>query len=194
MIYSLQRIHPKKMQFAHLLSLCEKMLKQPKKRAAPRGSRVSFAAEIGRAVGGGGDGLGPHASVPPAHTFTSVFRLPFPSGGWSSHRQLTSPSFCLSCTVAQCFSFGVNRFVLHDLSRPTRELSAQVVQPARSVDSSGATPNAVSSRRLSATPATGFELCMRWVLLDPHPKLHLDPFLSFCERTSHAPEPLAQPE
>lgn len=76
MIYSLRRIHPKKMQFPHLLSLCEKMLKQPKKRAAPRGSWVSFAAEIGRAVGGGGDGLGPHASVPPAHTFTSVVRLP----------------------------------------------------------------------------------------------------------------------
>lgn len=131
MIYSLRRIHPKKMQFPHLLSLCEKMLKQPKKRAAPRGSRVSFAAEIGKDVGGGGDGLRPHLTVPPAHTFTSVFRLPFPSGGRSSRRKLTSPSFCLSCTAAQCFSFGVNRFVLHDLSRATRELSARAVQPAR---------------------------------------------------------------
>lgn len=76
-IYSLWHKNPKKMQFQHSLSWCEKMPKQPKKwLVVPPGSRVSFALEIQiQAEGGSWEGPLPMTSMLSVQNFTFVFHL-----------------------------------------------------------------------------------------------------------------------
>ena len=102
MIYSLWHKNPKKMQFQHFPSWCEKMLKQPKKwLVIPRGSWGSFALEIqSEAEDGSGGGYcvwHPCSQSKISHLFficspLSFLLLPFPPLRWSIYGKLTLPS------------------------------------------------------------------------------------------------------